>query len=61
MKMVCVHLHGMMFGPGRVREGGESDIYINWRVEGTEGIAKGTIGWPYYPTPTPSTLDLSNS
>lgn len=44
---------------GPCREGSESDIYINWRVEGTEGIAKGTIGWPHYPTPTPSTLDFT--
>ena len=45
---------------GPVREGGEGDIYINWRVEGIEGIAKGTIGWPFYPTPTPSTLDFTS-
>lgn len=44
---------------GPCREGAESDIYINWRVEGTEGMAKGTIGWPSYPTPTPSTLDYT--
>lgn len=44
---------------GPCREGAESDIYINWRVEGTEGLAKGTIGWPSYPTPTPSTLDFT--
>jgi predicted dehydrogenase len=24
----------------------ESDVYIRWRVEGTEGVAQGTIGWP---------------
>lgn len=34
----------------------ESDIYIKWRVEGTEGLAKGTIGWPDYPEGSPSTL-----
>jgi predicted dehydrogenase len=45
---------------GPVREGGQGDIYIHWRVEGTEGVAKGTIGWPFYPTPTPSTLDFSS-
>ncbi|HEY6978276.1 MAG TPA: hypothetical protein VH396_18375, partial [Chitinophagaceae bacterium] len=44
---------------GPVREGGDADIYIHWRVEGTEGVAKGTIGWPFYPTPTPSTFDFS--
>jgi predicted dehydrogenase len=40
-------------------EGTEKDIYIKWRVEGTDGMAKGTIGWPYYPTPTPSTIDFT--
>lgn len=32
-------------------------IGINWRVEGTTGIARGTIGWPKYPERTPSTID----
>jgi len=31
---------------GPAHEGGASDIYIKWRVEGNEGIAQGTIGWP---------------
>ena len=31
---------------GPREEGFDSDIYIKWRVEGTEGVAKGTIGWP---------------
>ena len=44
---------------GPCREGSAADIYIRWRVEGTEGIAKGTIGWPFYPEPTPSTLDYT--
>ena len=44
---------------GPAREGSASDIYINWRVEGIDGMAKGTIGWPSYPTPTPSTLDYT--
>jgi len=34
-----------------------TDGAINWRVEGTEGIAKGTIGWPDYPEGSPSTID----
>jgi predicted dehydrogenase len=34
----------------------DSDIYIKWRVEGTEGLAQGTIGWPDYPDGSPSTL-----
>lgn len=40
-------------------EGTEKDIYIKWRVEGLDGMARGTIGWPFYPTPTPSTLDFT--
>lgn len=46
---------------GPTREGAEPDIYIRWRVEGTEGLARGTIGWPDYPHPTPSTLDFTTS
>ena len=46
---------------GPSREGAESDIYINWRVEGTEGNAKGTIGWPKYPEHTPSTMDFTST
>jgi predicted dehydrogenase len=44
---------------GPAREGAESDIGIRWRVEGTEGLARGTIGWPSYPARTPSTLDFT--
>jgi hypothetical protein len=44
---------------GPAREGAAADIGINWRLEGTQGTAKGTIGWPEYPTPTPSTLDYT--
>ncbi|HEX4009300.1 MAG TPA: Gfo/Idh/MocA family oxidoreductase [Solirubrobacteraceae bacterium] len=35
-----------------------ADIGISWRVEGTAGIAKGTIGWPDHPWGSPSTLDF---
>jgi predicted dehydrogenase len=34
-----------------------ADGRIEWRVEGTEGIAKGRIGWPDYPDGSPSTID----
>jgi predicted dehydrogenase len=44
---------------GPAREGSESDIYIRWRVEGTDGLARGTIGWPSYPSRTPSTLEFT--
>ena len=37
----------------------EKDIYIKWRVEGLEGMATGTIGWPVYPQRQPSTLKLT--
>ena len=46
---------------GPVREGSQGDIGIRWRVEGTEGLARGTIGWPSYPAATPSTLDFTSS
>jgi len=46
---------------GPVREGGEGDIYIKWRVEGTEGLAWGHIGWPSYPARTPSTLRYAST
>jgi len=42
-------------------DGAESDIGIRWRVEGTEGLARGTIGWPSYPVRTPSTLDFTST
>jgi predicted dehydrogenase len=44
---------------GPAREGCASDTAIRWRVEGTEGLARGTIGWPSYPQRTPSTLDFA--
>ena len=44
---------------GPVGEGFEGDIGIRWRVEGTDGMARGTIGWPSYPAKTPSTLDFA--
>lgn len=44
---------------GPAREGAAADIGIRWRVEGTEGLARGTIGWPKYPRRAPSTLDYS--
>jgi predicted dehydrogenase len=44
---------------GPAREGAAADIGIRWRVEGTAGCARGTIGWPEYPRRTPSTLDFT--
>ena len=46
---------------GPAMEGARSDNYIRWRVEGTQGMARGTIGWPSYPKRTPSTLDYTTT
>jgi predicted dehydrogenase len=42
--LLALSLEDVWSGPRE--EGYESDVYISWRVEGTEGVAKGTIGWP---------------
>jgi predicted dehydrogenase len=52
--LMAVSMEDVWSGPRE--EGYESDIYIKWRVEGTEGVAQGTIGWPDYPKGSPSTL-----
>lgn len=44
---------------GPAREGAAADIGIRWRVEGTLGMARGTVGWPKYPKRTPSTIDYT--
>ncbi len=46
---------------GPAREGAEADLGIRWRVEGLEGMARGTIGWPGYPARVPSTLDYTST
>ena len=46
---------------GPAREGAAPDFGISWRVEGTRGLAKGTIGWPSYPERTPSTIDFTTT
>ena len=47
-----------MCGRVRAQEGYEDDQHINWRVEGTDGVAKGTIGWP---TGAASTLTYASA
>ena len=54
---MAVSLEDVWTGPHD--EGFESDIYIKWRLEGTDGLADGTIGWPDYPKGSPSTLRYS--
>ena len=49
--VIALSMEDVWSGPRE--EGFDSDIYIKWRVEGTEGVAQGTIGWP---TGEPSTL-----
>ena len=49
--VIAMSMEDVWSGPRE--EGFDSDIYIKWRVEGTEGVAQGTIGWP---TGEPSTL-----
>jgi predicted dehydrogenase len=44
---------------GPSEEGAAGEIGIRWRLEGTAGLATGTIGWPDYPQRTPSTMKYS--
>lgn len=44
---------------GPCKEGVAGDVGIRWRIEGTDGLATGTIGWPKYPERSPSTLDYA--
>ena len=44
---------------GPAREGAAADLGIRYRIEGTTGMARGTIGWPSYPAREPSTLDYT--
>lgn len=46
---------------GPALEGAAADNRVLWRVEGTEGVARGTIGWPSYPCRVPSTLDFTST
>jgi len=42
--VLAVSLEDVWSGP--CGEGFQEDQHITWRVDGTEGVAKGTIGWP---------------
>jgi predicted dehydrogenase len=46
-------------GPRSARD--DLNPYIKWRVEGTDGLAEGTIGWPSYPNRTPSTITFTTT
>lgn len=42
-------------------QGDDLSPYIKFRVEGSSGVAEGTLGWPYYPNRTPSTLTFTTA
>ena len=44
---------------GPVKEGAAPAISIDYRIEGTQGLAIGQIGWPGWPERVPSTLKFS--
>ena len=50
----CVAIDDTWSGPAK--EGCPSDNYIRWRIEGTNGLALGDIGWCKEPYTTPSTI-----
>ncbi len=41
---------------GPAKEGCPSDIGVHWRIEGTQGLAMGEVGWCKNPYTSPSTL-----
>ena len=55
----CLAIDDVWAGPAR--EGAEEDSGVTFRVEGTLGMAKGTIGWPAWPERRPSTLDWTTT
>jgi predicted dehydrogenase len=54
--VLAVSLEDVWSGPRQ--QGYKDDQQITWRVEGTEGVAKGTIGWP---TGAASTLKYASA
>lgn len=54
--LMALSLEDVWSGPRE--EGYEDDQHITWRVEGTKGVAKGTIGWP---TGAASTLSYAST
>jgi predicted dehydrogenase len=54
--VMAVSLEDVWSGPRQ--DGYKDDQHITWRVEGTEGVARGTIGWP---TGAASTLSYASA
>lgn len=52
--MRCLALDDPWAGP--VKEGCPSENYIRWRIEGTDGLAIGDIGWCKDPYTSPSSI-----
>lgn len=50
----CVGIDDTWAGPAK--EGCPSDCRIQWRIEGTDGLALGDIGWCKEPFTSPSTI-----
>src|SRR5437660_1038530 len=50
----CVGIDDTWTGPAK--EGCPADVRIEWRIEGTKGLAIGDIGWCKSPYTTPSTI-----
>lgn len=50
----CVVIDDVWTGPAK--EGCPADIRIEWRIEGTDGLAIGRVGWCLDPYTTPSTM-----
>ena len=53
---MALSLEDVWSGPRQ--QGYKDDQYIGWRIEGTDGVAKGTIGWP---TGAASTLTYAST
>jgi predicted dehydrogenase len=54
----CVCLDDTWTGPAK--EGCPGDIYIHWRIEGSNGLAMGEIGWCKDPYTTPSSIKYAS-
>src|ERR1043165_4491167 len=50
----CIGIDDTWAGPAK--EGCPADNYVRWRIEGTNGLAIGDIGWCKEPYTTPSTI-----
>ncbi|MFM8891852.1 MAG: Gfo/Idh/MocA family protein, partial [Planctomycetia bacterium] len=55
----CLAIDDVWSGPAR--EGAEEESFVRFRVEGTLGLAMGSVGWPAWPERRPSTLDWTTT